>query len=112
MDVLPDDLVDVFLVDVGIPDFLGINDHHRTFVTAVQTSRHIDTHFARTIEREFLDFGFGVIAYFGGAMVVAAAFAVLALIAAEENVMAIVTHDVWPVRFRAAVQVAGIIDHG
>jgi hypothetical protein len=36
-------------------------------------------------------------------MVVAAALAVLTLIAAEENVMAIVTHDIWPGRFRAAV---------
>ena len=42
--VLGNNLVDVFPVYIGIPDGLGVHDHHRAFCTAVQTPGSINAH--------------------------------------------------------------------
>ena len=45
-EVLLDDLVDVRLVDVGVPDRLGVDDDARAFLAAVEAARLVDADLA------------------------------------------------------------------
>src|SRR5258707_1153257 len=42
LEVLLDDLVDVGLVDVGVPDRVGVDDNARAFLAAVEAARLVD----------------------------------------------------------------------
>src|SRR5262245_58904702 len=46
--MLADDLVDVVLVDVGVPDGVGIDHNTRPFLAAVKAPRLVDAHFTRS----------------------------------------------------------------
>src|SRR4051812_43308844 len=91
--MLGDDFVDVFLVDIGIPGLARIHDEYRAFIAAVEASGAVDANLAlATRQAELLDFFLGVFPDLGGFMIVAAAFAVLALIAAKEYMMRVIAH--------------------
>ena len=42
--VFIDDFIDILLIYIRIPDPFGVNDQHRTFVTAVQATGRVDAH--------------------------------------------------------------------
>src|SRR5262245_47227900 len=90
--MLLDDLVDIRAVDVGVPDRLGIDHDAGSFLAAVQAPRLVDAHLARPGETQLLDALLRVVAHAARALVVAAGLAVLALVAAEENVPFVVAH--------------------
>src|SRR6185369_1006796 len=48
LEVRVDDLVDVGLVDVGVPGALGVDDRHRPAGAAIQASGLVDANLART----------------------------------------------------------------
>ena len=48
-DVPVDDLVDVGAVDVGVPDGVGIDDEHGSFLAAVEAARLVDAHLALAV---------------------------------------------------------------
>src|SRR3954470_20114267 len=86
LQVFFDDLVDVRLVDIGVPDRVGIDDDAGTFLAAVEAARLIDADLAFAREAELLDALLRVVADLGGALVVAADAAAVALVAAEKHV--------------------------
>jgi hypothetical protein len=86
-------LIHVFLIDVGVPDFFGVDHHYRAFVAAVEATGHVDAHFALAGEFQRFDFILGVIAYLARAMVIAAVRTGVALVAAKENMPFKITHD-------------------
>src|SRR5688500_178873 len=90
--MLVDELVDVLAVHVGVPDRVGVDHHDRALLAAVEASRLVDAHLAGPGELQALDAILGVVAHFLRAAAVAALLAFLALVAAEENVLAIVAH--------------------
>src|SRR5262245_52210422 len=92
LQMLGDDLVNVLLVDVGVPDGVGIDDHHRPLLAAVETSRLVDAHLARAGKLEALHAVLGVVAHLLRAAVGAALLAVGALVAAEEDMTLVVAH--------------------
>ncbi|OMP13991.1 hypothetical protein COLO4_00490 [Corchorus olitorius] len=85
-----DDFVDVFLVDEGVPDGLGVDHHDRTEFAAVEAAGLVDAHAAFTVDAEFLAALLGVFLHGLGAKVGAAARAVLAFVQAKENVVLVV----------------------
>ena len=48
--MLINDLIDVVFIDIGIPGFIGINNDHRTFVTAIKATGIIDTDFLFAVQ--------------------------------------------------------------
>src|ERR1035437_9528500 len=90
--VFLDDLVDVMLVDIGVPDFFRVHHDAGAFLAAVEATRLVDARVAFPGEPEFLHALLGVVAQRTRALVVAADPAALALVAAEENVVGVITH--------------------
>jgi len=92
-----DDFIDIFLVDIGIPSALRIDDDHRAFFAPLQASSLVDAHFAGAGQVELLDAFFRMFLGGLGTLVGAAgALTGLALVEAEENVMFVergVCHD-------------------
>src|SRR5690349_18408782 len=91
-EVLVDDLVDVVLVHVGVPDLLGIDDDDRPFLAAVEAARLVDADHALAVELELLDALLGVFLHRLGAMAGAAVLGRIALVEAKEDVVLVVAH--------------------
>src|SRR3569832_128990 len=91
--MLLDDLVDVFLIDVAVPHALGIDHDHRPLLAAVETARGDDAHAARSGETELLHLVFGVSAQGRGTTAFAALSAGGAQIGAENLVMAVLLDE-------------------
>jgi hypothetical protein len=92
LEVLLDDLVDVRLVDVRVPDLLGVHDDDRPFVAAVEAAGLVDPHLPFAGEAERLHAVLRVAAQRVGLVVLAAVLARLALVAAEEDVVLVIAH--------------------
>src|SRR3954467_14103774 len=90
--MLFDDLVHVRLVDIGIPGPLGVDDQHGTFFAAIHASGLVDAHLVFARETQLLDAAFCVVAHPLRAVIVAARLAIVALVAAEKDVIAVVAH--------------------
>ena len=90
--VTVDDLVDVLAVHVGVPDGLGIDDQHGSFLATVETAGLVDAHLSLAVEAERLDPALGVLLHLDGVGVRTASFRRLALVAAEEHVAVVVAH--------------------
>ena len=101
--MLIDDLIHVFPIHIGVPDCFRIDHDHRAFAASVQTSREIDAGLAFAGETEFLHAPLGVVAHLLRAVVIAAVLAVIALIAAKENVMMVKGHGSLAVLETAAI---------
>src|SRR3546814_13650405 len=61
--MLLDDLVDIFFIDVRVPDAFRIHDDAWPFLAAIKAARLIDPHLARSGKSERLDALLGVIAH-------------------------------------------------
>src|SRR3954471_2597835 len=69
--VLLDDLVDVGLVHVGVPDRVGIDHDAGAFLAAVEAAGLVDAHLALARKPELLHALLGIVAHVRGALVVA-----------------------------------------
>lgn len=90
--VLIDDLVNVVLVHIRVPNALRINHDYRAEFTAVETSGAINSQLGFAGEAKRLDASFGVVAHGLGVVIGATSAAVVALVDAEEHVVAVVRH--------------------
>ena len=88
--MLVDDLVDIFLVNVGIPGALRIDHHHRSLFTAIKASGFVDSYFALAVEVELFHALFCVFLCFFCAAIGATGATIIAGVDAEKNVMLIV----------------------
>src|SRR3569832_645438 len=85
-----DDLVDVLLVDIGVPDGLGFVVAHRATRAAIHAAGLIDANLSGTGQARFLYFLFAVFERLPRTVRTACVFAGLAFIEAEEDVMFVV----------------------
>src|SRR5688572_1683285 len=92
LEMLADDLVDVVLIDVGVPDSVGVDHGNRPLLAAIEAARLVDANLAGAGKLEALDAVLGVVAHLLRAAVVAALLAVGALVAAEEDVALVIAH--------------------
>src|SRR5688572_25488609 len=93
LQVLLDDLVDIGLIHVCVPDAIGINHDARPVFTAVEATGLVDADLPFAREAERLDARLRVIARLRGALRVArGTIAAVALVAAEEHVLCVVRH--------------------
>src|SRR5687768_766606 len=92
--MLLDDLVDVLLVDVGIPDLLGVHDHHRALLAAVHAAGRVDAREPGAVQPELLHALLGVLLHRLGAVAGAAVLGRLALVEAHEDVVLVEAHGI------------------
>ena len=92
--MLFDDLVHIFLIDIGIPDPIGINDYYRTLFAAIETPGGIDANRPWTGYAQSLAAQFGVITQLTRIEALTAGAAVFTKIGTEKDVIAIVGHAV------------------
>src|SRR4029078_5749733 len=90
--MLLDDLVDIVLVHVGVPDLLGIDHDHRSLLATIQATRLIDAHLALAGELEGLDLRFCIVEHRLCIVVPTTGVAVFALIEAEKYMMLVKSH--------------------
>lgn len=88
-----EDFVDIFPVDIGVPDTFRVNDDYRTFFTAVETSRRIDPYTALARKSQRLAALFGVITHGLRFKPLATCTAIRALVDAEKNVITVIVHN-------------------
>jgi hypothetical protein len=86
------DFLDVFLVNIGVPDGFRIHDHDRPLIAAVEATGLVDPHLTRPLQLELGNAVFGISLHLGGAKGIATAFTGFALVAAEKNVMFEMAH--------------------
>ena len=91
--VFLNNLLDIFLVNVVVPDFFRIDDDDRPLRAAIHAAGLVDPHLAFSLELQLADAILGIGLRFGGTKIVAAAFALAALVAAEKNMMLEVTEE-------------------
>src|SRR2546423_3974056 len=92
LQVLLDDLVDVGVVEVRVPDAFRIDHDARPLLAAIEAAGLVDADLAFAGETELLDAALGVIADLARPLVVAADAAVVALVAAEEDMLCVIGH--------------------
>ena len=86
------DFVNIFAINVGIPNALWINDQHRAFRATVKATRRIDARLAIFVQTKFFGTLFGVIAQSLRIEVRATSRTGLTLIGAKKDVVLIITH--------------------
>ena len=87
--MLINDLVDIFLVNIGIPGALRINHHDRALFAAVQASGFVDSYLALAVQVELFQALLRVFLRFFCAAIGATGAPIIARINAEKNVMLI-----------------------
>ena len=90
--MLIDDFIHIFPIDIGIPDPLGVNDDHRPLFTAIEATGGIDADTTGTGNAECLAALFGVIPHGKGIKPLTASAAVFTQIGAEKHMVTIVGH--------------------
>lgn len=90
--MLLDDFTDIGLIGIAVPDRIGIDDQHGTFLAAVETAGVVDTAFSRAGHFELFQAIFRIIAKLPGIVILATSRAVLALIGAKKYMVFKVTH--------------------
>src|SRR5690606_35066783 len=88
-----DDLIDVALVEIGVPDAFRVHDKYRAFLATVQAPSLVDANLAGTCQAQFLDALFGMLLHrlriaAGAAGTVCPGFA---LVQTEKHMMTVVT---------------------
>ena len=82
-----DDLVEIFVVDVGVPDGLGVDDQDGSGLAAVEAAGTVDPYLACTMDAEVLAALLDVGARVGRTALVTALAAVFALVGTEEHMV-------------------------
>ena len=86
------DFVDIFAVNVGVPDTFRIDDDYRSCITAVKTSRRVDPYTTLACNAKQLAALLGVIAHGLCFKSPATGAAIGALIDTEKNVITVIIH--------------------
>ena len=91
-EVLLDNLVDVLLVNIAVPDRLGVHDHDGTLGTTIQTSRGVDAHLSLSRQAKLFTALLGVVTHRLCAKALTALAAIFTQVRAEENMVFEVGH--------------------
>jgi len=97
------DVIDVMLVDIGVPDTLRVDHQYRAFFTAIQTTGLVDAYFAVAIHVQRFEAFLCVFLDAGRATIMASRASILALVDADEYVMLVVglvSHEMAVMRWR------------
>jgi hypothetical protein len=84
------DLIEVLLVQVGVPNTFRIDHDHRSLATPVQATGAIDTHPALARQAQGLDPIFDIGAQLRGAALLTALAAIVPFIGAEKYMVAVI----------------------
>ena len=98
-----DDVVNVVLIDIGVPDTFRLDDQHRTFFAAIQTAGLINTYFTVAIHVQCFEAFLCVFLNAGRAAIMTARPSVLTLVEADEHmilVVGFVSHEMAVMRGR------------
>jgi len=93
--MLMDNLIDVFLINIGVPDVVGVNHGHGPLFTTVQTTCRIHsdtTLFSSNIE--FLGALLGVISHGLSIMLLTTLAAIFSLVSTEKQVVLVIGHKI------------------
>lgn len=90
--MLDDDLVDVFLATVAVPNLFRIHHHHRAFATTIKASRIVDPHPTLAMQAQLLDPLFGIFAYLAGIVILATIF-IVTVMSTEKSMVLVKRHD-------------------
>jgi hypothetical protein len=91
-EVIVQDLLQILLVDIGVPGSFGIDDRYRPFGAAIQTPGGIDAHPAGTCDSQLLRTSLQVVAQALGIVLSAALTAVVSTVGTKEYMVTIVGH--------------------
>jgi len=86
------DLVDVVLVDKGVPDRFGVNNTHRASIASIEASGLINPDLAGSRKPERFDPRFGVLPHWFAAAIGTAGATIIALIQAKKHVALKMAH--------------------
>ena len=93
LDQVPiDDFIDIFAIDVGVPDLFRIDHDHGAKFTAVKAARGIDPDLPGARQAQLLDTLLGVIANLRRIALRAALLAAFAHVGAEKYVILVIRH--------------------
>jgi len=90
--VFLDDLVDIPLIHIGVPDAFGVNHDHGAFLATVQTPRRVYPHAAPAGDTQLFAAPFGMITHRQCVEALATGAAIGTLVGTEKDVIAIVVH--------------------
>jgi len=91
--VFIDDFVDIFPVNIGVPDTFRVNDDYRPLVTAVKTSCRVDPHAPLAGKPQRLATLLGIVTHGPRIKALATCAAIRALVDTEKNVISIIVHN-------------------
>ena len=86
------DFVDIFPVDIGVPHTLRVNDDDWPLVTAIKASRRVDPDAALARDSQRLAALLGVITHCQGIESLATGTAIRSLVDAEKYVITVIVH--------------------
>jgi hypothetical protein len=91
--MLRDDVIDVFLVDIGVPGPFRVDHQYRPQLTPSQATSYIDPHASGPMQPQFLEALFSVITHLAGIEIRATGFTRFTLVGTEKKVIVIKRHD-------------------
>jgi len=90
--VLFKDFVDIFTVNIGVPDTFRVNDDDWPFIAAIKTSRRVDPYTTLARKTQRLAALLGVIAHALRVKSLATGTPIGTVVDAEKNVITIIIH--------------------
>ena len=92
LQVFRENLINIRLVQVGVPDCFRIDHDHGPLCTPIQAAGCIDAHTALTCQAQLLAALLSIIAQCSGTKALATITAIIALVDAEKNMVSVVRH--------------------
>ena len=90
--VFIDDFIDIFPIEVGVPDIIRVDHDNRAKFAPVETARAIDPDLSLARQAQLLDPVLGVVAYLHSIALLTALLALLAPVGAEKNMVLVIRH--------------------
>jgi len=94
--MLFDDLIHIFAINIGVPDVIRVNHDDWTLGAAIQAACCVDSYFACAGQAHVLYFSLGVSAYLAGIALLTTGLATFTLIGAKKYVIFIKSHELPP----------------
>ena len=90
--MLGNNFIHIVFIDIGVPNIVGIDDHHGPFIATIQAACSIDAHFALAIQLERFNSILGISTHPLGIVLITAGAPVIALVNTEKNVVLVIAH--------------------
>jgi len=96
LQVLFDDLIQIIIINIGVPRLFGVNHHHRTLLATVQTTGVIDAYLALATQAELFAALFYVIAGFLCAALITGLALATSQVGTEKHMVLVIGHTLSP----------------